>query len=109
MTGIYDNATIDILSETSDEWGKVTEVMVYADLAVRIEPVNKSVRDKNGRELMADTLIIISTPDTFVGWDDKIRIKTQDDTEIETADKKYTIKSKFKTSGFVASHWEIYL
>ena len=109
MTGIYDNATIDILSETSDEWGKVTEVVAYADLSARIEPVNKPVKDKNGRELMADTLIMISTPDTVVGWDDKIRIKTQDGTAIETADKKYTIKSKFKVPGFVASHWEVYL
>ena len=111
MLGIYDNATIDILSETPDPsgWGKPIESVAYPDLSVRLEPVNKPVKDRNGREVMADTLIMISTPDTSIKWDDKIIIKKIDGETIDTVGKKYVIKSKFKVPEFISSHWEVYL
>jgi len=109
MISIYDNATIDIISASVDSWGTRTESVAYPNLSVRTEPVNKPVIGKDGQELMAQTLIIISDDDTIIGWDDKIKIKTIDGDDVETKDKQYVIKSKFKAPGFVSSHWEVYI
>lgn len=109
MISIYDNATIDIISTSYDTYGKETETIAYEDLSCRVEPVNKMVINKSGGEVRADTLIMISLPGESITWSDKIKIKTIDGDPVDTADKKYVIKSKFQASGFVSSHWEIYI
>lgn len=109
MLGIYDNGKINIISQSHNKYGKVTETIAYENLDCRIESINKPVKDQHGRELMADTLIMISNPDISIKWDDKIQIRKIDGDTIDIADKKYVIKSKFQVSEFVASHWEVYL
>lgn len=107
MISIYLTDKINIVSYAHDTWGKNTR-SAQEDISARVEDVQKYVKNQNGEQVKADTLVTISGSYT-VSWNDKIQVTERFGTELVTKEKEFAIKSKFKTGGFDESHWEIYL
>lgn len=107
MPSIYLEDEINIISYSTDTWG-VTTRSENLGVSARVEDKQKWVKNQNGSELMADTLIIIESAET-ISWNDKIQVTKRNGVTQKEADKEYAIKSIHKAAGFTASHIEVYI
>ena len=103
----YLKDTIKIIYNSVNEWG-VSIQNESADIPARVEDSNKLIIDKNGKEVQANTLIMIDSG-YEPKYEDMIRIIKKQGTDYLLKDKKFIIKYMSKEGGFGFSHWEIYL
>ena len=98
---------IKIISYAKDVWGKSTRT-ASAAIAARVEDVQKWVKNQNGMELLASTLVILGANESVI-WDNKIQIIKRRGASVADSAKEYPIKGLERPAGFTGSHLEVYL
>ena len=107
MISAYLVDEIIIVTYANDKWGKSTR-SVSAAIAARVEDVQLYVKGPNGVDLLAQTLIIIEYTG-LITWNNKIMITKRNGVAQTTTDKEYPIKKLEQCSGFISSHYEVYI
>lgn len=102
---IYDTDLIDIISITNDpKYGNETKV-TQENIVCRIEENNKIIKNANGENIKANSLILMA-PSIVIKKGDRIVIKQQK--EINTDDtREYEVIQIFTAGGFMATHKEV--
>ena len=103
----YLTDTIDIITISVDEWGVVSK-STESGIKCRIEDTNILVKDKDGKEVVSNTFLII-IHDAVLTYESKIQLKTKNGVAHPLANKEMVIKKLIKAGGFRSSHWEVWL
>lgn len=106
MINSYTGDLIDIITTSIDENGGITGSSTQEDVACYIEDYNKLIRDKNGREVMGDTIIFLE-PEVVITENSRIKLVKKAGEDMEKPTKEFTIKRLSKIHSFVPTHWEV--
>jgi hypothetical protein len=104
----YANCTINIIRYADDEWGVKTRTVAYSGISARIEEQQKYVKNQDGVDVLANTLIMFET-DSTIQWNDKIQIVTRDGSAASLPSKEFAVKGIEIGSEFISHHWEVWL
>lgn len=107
LVNTYLTDTIDIITISSDEWGVITK-STQSGIAARIEDRNELVKNKDGKEVMAKTFVILNK-DATITYESKVKLITKNGVAHPLADKEMTVLNLIKAGGFTASHYEVWL
>jgi len=103
----YLTDTIDIISTAVDEWNIETQSELNGR-AARVEDYNKLIKDRNGKEVIANMHIIAHSSEVLK-YESKIRIRTKNGVAYDRPNKEWVILKMGRAAGFSPSHWEIWL
>lgn len=98
---------INIISIAFDKDGVRSESAPVLHNA-RIEDTNILVKDKNGKEVVANAFILVESS-ANIEYETLIQMVNRIGSTIQDPTKKYTIKKLARAHGFNDSHWEVYL
>jgi hypothetical protein len=98
---------IAIVPTSQDEWGQITE-SPDVETKARIEDFNDLIKDQNGNEVMANTLVIIPR-DQIVKYPYFIKLIEKNRIAYKQPLKKWSIKKIYGAGMFKKHHIEVYL
>jgi len=98
---------VHIIPVTTDVDGVETEGAPVT-AAARIEDWNRLVKDREGKEVASDTLVILDDSETIT-YESKIKLRKQCGVATTDPEKKHAVLTIEKAHGFEGSHWEVRL
>jgi len=107
LIDIYLTDTVIIVTTAADLNGAITK-SDSPEIPARIEDVNILVKNRNGKEVMSNTFLILNT-DAVITYESKIKLITKNGSAYPLAAKEMAIMKLIKSGGFDASHYEVWL
>lgn len=108
MSDIYFCDLIDIIDYPINAHGIPGTPLKQENIKARIEDTNKIVKNQNGEEMTANTFLMVDQ-EANINYESKIKLKKKNNNELEIKDKEFAILKVGKETGFIDSHWEVYL
>jgi hypothetical protein len=110
MIKSYCKDLINILRNSYDEYGGVTNTGTQSNVKCHIEDYNELIKNQNGQEVFAKTVIFIPVGEvTGIEYTDRIQLVSRNGEAYENANKEFSILSKTKPHGFSNKFYEVYL
>lgn len=108
MIGSYLTDTVNIITYSYDEWGNISSTSTQSSVAAQIQDVNKLVKTKEGKEVMAHTEIFLDG-NIDITYTDRLQLVSRNGVAYDNSTKQFDILSLAKPHGFTNQFWEVIL